>query len=217
MFYYLYGFVAVFPPRIGKLRAWEIDRKGKFPKVLRGRCKRFFGPREQRSPKSLLRQPKLLLHRCEMGLHRCKRLFGDLCSLGPKNLLHPPLSTFGNFPFRSISQAPSFQIQERKTTSLRETALSVAGSCGYLSSGGESWHVSPWQPRVGKELAPCKIGKRSNPQNGAKYTVFFFCISACGAVFLFPLKCFEVIFNPRAVFSFLEITFKPPQKKNTVK
>ena len=28
-----------------------------------------------------------------------KDFFGDLCSLGPKDLLHPPLSTFGNFPF----------------------------------------------------------------------------------------------------------------------
>ena len=27
---------------LGKLRAWEIDRKGKFPKVLRGGCKRSF-------------------------------------------------------------------------------------------------------------------------------------------------------------------------------
>ena len=43
---------------LGKLRAWEIDRKGKFPKVLRGGCKRSFGPREQRSPKSLLHHPK---------------------------------------------------------------------------------------------------------------------------------------------------------------
>ena len=33
------------------------------------------------------------------GLGWCKRLFGDLCSLGPKDLLHPPLSTFGNLPF----------------------------------------------------------------------------------------------------------------------
>ena len=86
-------------PRVGKLRAWEIDRKGKIPKVLRGGCKRSFGPREQRSPKSLLHHPKPILHRCKSGFGWCKRLFGDLCSLGPKDLLHPPLSTFGNFPF----------------------------------------------------------------------------------------------------------------------
>ena len=84
---------------LGSCGPGKLTEKGKVPKVLRGGCKRSFGPREQRSPKSLLHHPKLLLHRCKMGLHRCKRLFGDLCSLGPKDLLHPPLSTFGTFPF----------------------------------------------------------------------------------------------------------------------
>ena len=45
-------------PTSGKLRAWEIDRKGEIPKVLRGGCKRSLGPGEQRSPKSLLHHPK---------------------------------------------------------------------------------------------------------------------------------------------------------------
>ena len=84
---------------MGSCGPGKLTEKGKFPKVLRGGCKRSFGPREQRSPKSLLHHPKLLLHRCKMGFGWCKRLFGDLCSLGPKDLLHPPLSTFGNFPF----------------------------------------------------------------------------------------------------------------------
>ena len=84
---------------LGSYGPGKLTEKGKFPKVLRGGCKRSFGPREQRSPKSLLHHPKLLLHRCKMGFGWCKRLFGDLCSLGPKDLLHPRLSTFGNFPF----------------------------------------------------------------------------------------------------------------------
>ena len=49
---------------------------------------------------------KVFLHWCKQGLHRCKtgfgwckRLLGDLCSLGPKHLLHPLLTTFGKFPF----------------------------------------------------------------------------------------------------------------------
>ena len=84
---------------LGSYGPGKLTEKGKFPKVLRGGCKRSFGPREQRSPKSLLYHPKLLLHRCKMGFGWCKRLFGDLCSLGPQDLLHPPLSTFGNFPF----------------------------------------------------------------------------------------------------------------------
>ena len=87
------------PPALGSCGPGKLTEKGKFPKVLRGGCKRCFGPREQRSTKSLLHHPKLLLHRCKLGFGWCKRLFGDLCSLGPKHLLHPPLSTFGNFPF----------------------------------------------------------------------------------------------------------------------
>ena len=86
-------------PDLGSRGPGKLTEKGKLPKVLRGGCKRSFGPREQRSPKSLLHHPKLLLHRCKMGFGWCKRLFGDLCSLGPKDLLHPPLSTFGSFPF----------------------------------------------------------------------------------------------------------------------
>ena len=84
---------------LGSCGPGKFTEKGKFPKVLRGGCKRSFGPREQRSPKSLLHHPKLLLHQCQMRFGWCKRLFGDLCSLGPKDLLHPPPRTFGNFPF----------------------------------------------------------------------------------------------------------------------
>ena len=87
------------PRALGSCGPGKLTEKGKFPKVLRGGCKRSFGAREQRSPKSLLHHPKPLLHRCKMGFGWCKRLFGDLCSLAPKDLLHPPLSTFGNFPF----------------------------------------------------------------------------------------------------------------------
>ena len=105
------------PLRLGSCGPGKLTEKGKFPKVLRGGCKRSFGPREQRSPKSLLHHPKLLLHRCKMGFGWCKRLFGDLCSLGPKDLLHPPLSTFGNFLF-SVNfpgpQLPNSAIPSRK-------------------------------------------------------------------------------------------------------
>ena len=84
---------------LGSCGPGKLTEKGKFPKVLRGGCKRSFGPREQRSPKSLLHRCNPILHRCKSSFGWCKRLFGDLCSLGPKDLLHPPLGTFGNFPF----------------------------------------------------------------------------------------------------------------------
>ena len=43
---------------LGSCGPGNLTEKGKFPKVLRGGCKRSFGPREQRSPKSLLHHPK---------------------------------------------------------------------------------------------------------------------------------------------------------------
>ena len=54
----------------------NLPKKGKFPKVVRGGCKMsfwLFGPREQRSPKSLLHHPNPLLHRCNPISHQCKR------------------------------------------------------------------------------------------------------------------------------------------------
>ena len=46
----------------------------KVPKVVRRGCKRCFGPREQRSPKSLLHHLNPVLHRCNPLLHQCKRI-----------------------------------------------------------------------------------------------------------------------------------------------
>ena len=43
--------------------------------------------------KVLLHWCKRELHRCKTGFRWCKRLLGDLCSLGPKHLLHPLLTT----------------------------------------------------------------------------------------------------------------------------
>ena len=99
---------------LGSCGPGKLTENGKIPKVLRGGCKRSFGPREQRSPKSLLHHPKPLLHRCKMGFGWCKRLFGHLCFLGPKDLLHPPLSTFGIFPFSvnfSGPQLPNLSVK----------------------------------------------------------------------------------------------------------
>ena len=48
---------------------------GKFPKVVRRGCKRWFELREQKSPKSLLHHPKPVLHRCNPILHWCNPIF----------------------------------------------------------------------------------------------------------------------------------------------
>ena len=66
----------------------------KVPKVDRTGCKRSLGPREQRSPKSLLHHLNPVLHRC--NFFSCTSARG-LCSLGPKGLLPPLLTTLGTF------------------------------------------------------------------------------------------------------------------------
>ena len=47
--------------------------------------------------KSLLDWCKRGLHWCKTGLHWCKRLLGDPFCNWPKHLLHPLLTTLGNF------------------------------------------------------------------------------------------------------------------------
>ena len=55
-----------------------------------------------------------LLHWCEIGLHRCKRgvwlvqktLGRHLLPKSQKDLLHPPLTTFGNFHFSGNFPGP---------------------------------------------------------------------------------------------------------------
>ena len=74
---------------------------GSFPpasqqKWLGEGAKSVFGPR---APNSSCTGAKKGLHRCKTGFGWCKRLLGDLCSLAPKHLLHPLLTTFGKLPF----------------------------------------------------------------------------------------------------------------------
>ena len=76
----------------------------KFPKVARRGCKRCFEPREQRSPKSLLRHLKPVLHQCKLSFAPVQEAFG---TLGPKDLLRPLPTTFGNSHFRAA-------VRERK-------------------------------------------------------------------------------------------------------
>ena len=104
---------------LGSCRPGKLTEKGKIPKVLGGGCKRSFGPREQRSPKSLLHHPKLLLHWCKKGLHRCKGLCAPWVQ---KTFCTPPLSTFGNFPLSVSFPGP----QLPKTWVLKRGSLKSA-------------------------------------------------------------------------------------------
>ena len=83
----------------------KLPEKRKSPKVVRGGCKRSFGPREQKSPKSLLHHPNPLLHRREMGLHRCRRRFARWVQKTCCTLSKPLL---GSFSFRAVSQLRGF-------------------------------------------------------------------------------------------------------------
>ena len=79
----------------------------KIPTVVRRGCKTSFG---LKGAESLLRRCNLGLHRCKLNVGWCKRLLRDLCSRGPKDLFHPLLTIFGNFPCRPLSQALWFAI-----------------------------------------------------------------------------------------------------------
>ena len=70
-------------------------QNSKFPKVVRRGCKRSLGPTAQRSRKSLLhhRQPCFALVPPQVA-----PVQEAFCSLGSKDLLHPLLTTFGDFP-----------------------------------------------------------------------------------------------------------------------
>ena len=106
------------------------------------------------SEKSFAPPKTAFLHRCKMGLHRLKRL--------SKDLLHPPLTTFGNFPFSVYFPGP----QLPKTGPLFFRQLPVAHNVGqdkacrsdFCGAPGEnaqnadclSFHMDQESPRQAK-------------------------------------------------------------------
>ena len=79
---------------VGSRGPWKLPEKGNSREVVRGGCKRSFGPREQRSPKSLLHHPKPLF--CTGAAPFCTGARGLL--LAVTDLLRPLLTTLGNVP-----------------------------------------------------------------------------------------------------------------------
>ena len=88
--------------------------------------------------KNLLHRCKIGLHRCKTGFGRCKRPLGNLCSLGPKHLLHPLVTTFGMFQFSTPSPRrlglqseanPNSELRKRKRKQILEELSSL--SIGY--------------------------------------------------------------------------------------
>ena len=78
------------PERLG-----EGSKIGKSPKVVKRGCKRSFGPTAQRSPKSHLHHVQPSFAPVQPQVAPVQEAFR---SLGSKDLLHPLLTTFGDFP-----------------------------------------------------------------------------------------------------------------------
>ena len=87
------------------LWTWETAQKGKVSKSGWGRVQKVFltlsGPGSKGLPRAFCHKPNPLLHRCNPISRQCKR---PLARGGPKDLLHPLLTTFGKFRFSGIFQ-----------------------------------------------------------------------------------------------------------------
>ena len=93
---------------LGKLRAWEIDRKGKLPKSASGRVQKVFWTQGVKVSEKSFAPPKTAFAPVQNGVAPVQEA---LCSLGPKDLLHPPRSTFGNLPFSVNFPGPQHVVQ----------------------------------------------------------------------------------------------------------
>ena len=73
----------------------KLARKGKFAKVFMEGATGLLDPASKK-PLAPERNGVALVQK---RVRWCKRLLGDLCRLGPKDVLHPPLTSFGDIPF----------------------------------------------------------------------------------------------------------------------
>ena len=88
-------------PLFGKLRAWEIDRKGKIPKLCLGEgAKGSFGPMSKGLRKVFRTTQNCFCTGAHGRFGWCKRLFGDLVLPGSKRPSAPSPKHFWEFfPF----------------------------------------------------------------------------------------------------------------------
>ena len=113
----------------------------KCPKWLGEGAKGPFGPRE---PKSSCTGAERELHRCKTGFRWCKRLLGDLCSLGPKHLLHPLLTVLGTF------EVPVAGTRGRNARWHKVQERFPAGSCDFFPCENLREAATPRAPDTGK-------------------------------------------------------------------
>ena len=84
---------------LGSCRPGKLPKSEKFPKVVRRGCKRSFGPRVQEASCT---GAKWSCSGAKEGLGGAKdswETFAPWAQKSQKDLVHPPLTTFGDFPF----------------------------------------------------------------------------------------------------------------------
>ena len=143
---------------VGKPGTWEIARKGKSPKAVRGGRKRRFGPRT--SPKSLLHHQKPLSI-SETHFVPMQQTFRPL---GPKDLLQPLLTTSGDFHFSGNFPGPWLANPfGNGTRGHYERGLFVGGISRISKRSLESrqWPDSPSFPHSGGLSRISKISRMS--------------------------------------------------------
>ena len=102
------GFVQKMEVWNGMLWTWEIAEQGKSPKVVRGGCKRsfwLFCAQGTKVSQESFAPPKASFAPVQPHVAPVQEAS---CSRGPKDLLHPLLTTFGNFHFSGNFQVRSF-------------------------------------------------------------------------------------------------------------
>ena len=94
---------------------------GKSPKVVRRGCKRSFEPMARR--KASCTSATWRCTGAKQGCTWCKRLLEDLCAVGPKDRLHPLLTTFGDLPI--FDPSPRRSGLQDKFDILRQFSLAM--------------------------------------------------------------------------------------------
>ena len=116
--------------RIGKLQAWETDRKGQIPKNASGRVHKVFWTQGAKVSEKSFAPPETAFAPVQNGVAPVQEA---LCSLGPTDLLHPPRSTFGNFPF-SVS-FPGPQLPRARKQSHQRNLFGTAHGIWTVTDG----------------------------------------------------------------------------------
>ena len=103
--------------RFGSCRPGKLPEKW-FPKLVRRGCKRSFGPREQEASCT---GAKWGCTGAKEGLGGAKdswETFAPWAHQSQKNLFHPPLTTFGDFPFLGNFPGPQHPKTKDETMSI---------------------------------------------------------------------------------------------------